>query len=66
MVKNLLANERNEGPVPGSGISPGRGNDNPLQYFCLENTMDRGTWGATVHGVTKESDMTEQLSIYNI
>ena len=39
--------------VPGSGTSPGEGNDNPLQYSCLENPMDRGAWWATAHGVTK-------------
>ena len=42
-----------EDPVPGSGRSPGEGNGYPLQSSCLENPMDRGTWGATVHGVTK-------------
>ena len=47
------------GSIPGSGISPGEGNGNPLQYSYLENPMDRGAWLATVHGVTKESDMTE-------
>ena len=41
------------GKIPGAGRSPGEGNDNPLQYSCLENTMDRGAWWATVHGVTK-------------
>jgi len=41
------------GSVPGSGRSPGRGNGNPLQYSCLENSMDRGTWWAAVQGVTK-------------
>ena len=39
--------------VPGSGRSPGVGNSNPLQYSCLENSMDGGPWRATVHGVTK-------------
>ena len=39
--------------VPGLGRSPGEGNDNPLQYSCLENPMDRGAWQATVHGVEK-------------
>ena len=39
----------------------GGGNGNPLQYSCLGNPIDRGTWQATVHGVTKESDMTKQL-----
>ena len=39
--------------ISGSGRSPGGGNVNPLQYSCLENPMDRRTWQATVHGVTK-------------
>ena len=39
--------------IPGLGRSPGEGNGNPLQYFCLENSMDRGTWWATVQGVAK-------------
>ena len=43
------------------GKMPGVGNGNPLQYSCLENSMDRGAWRARVHGVT-ESDMTEWLS----
>ena len=46
------------GLIPGLGRSPGGGNDNPLQYSCLENPMDRGTWRAAVRRVT-ESDMTE-------
>ena len=41
------------GLIPGSGRSPGEGNGNPLQYSCLENPMDQGSWWATVHGVTK-------------
>ena len=41
------------GSIPGSGRSPGGGNGNPLQYSCLENHMDRGAWGATVHGAAK-------------
>ena len=41
------------GSIPGSGISPGEENDNPLQNSCLENPMDSGTWGATVYRVTK-------------
>ena len=50
------------GLIPGSGRSPGEGHDNPLQYSCLENLMDRGAWPAIVHMVTKgckESDTTE-------
>ena len=41
------------GLIPGLGRSPGGGNDNPLQYSCLENSMDRRAWWATIHGVTK-------------
>ena len=39
--------------IYGSGRSPGVGNGNPLQYYCLENSMDRGAWRVTVHGVSK-------------
>ena len=42
-----------KGLIPGLGSSPGGGNGSPLQYSCLENSMDRGAWWATVHGVTK-------------
>ena len=52
-VKNLPAHAGDMGSIPGSGRSPGEGNDNPLQYSCLGNPMDRGAWWATVHGVTK-------------
>ena len=48
------------GSIPGLGRSSGVGNGNPLQYSCLENPMDRGAWRATVHGVAKETDTTEQ------
>ena len=41
------------GSIPGLGRSPGEGNDNPLQYPCLENPIDGGAWWATVHGVAK-------------
>ena len=61
VVKNLLANagdEREVGSISGSGRSPEVGNDNPLQYSCLENPMDRRAWWAIVHGVT-ESYKTE-------
>ena len=60
-VKNLPANagdERDTGPIPGSGRSPGVGNGYPLQYSCLENPMDRAAWQATPWGC-KQSDTTE-------
>ena len=44
---------RDTGSIPGLGRSSGGGNDNPLQYSCLENPMDREAWWATVHGVAK-------------
>ena len=43
---------------------PGQGNANPLQYSCLENPMDRGTWWTVVHGVTEELDTTEHVCIH--
>ena len=61
MVKNPPANTgdvRDTGLVPGLGRSPGGGHDNPLQYSCLENPMDRGAWQAIIHEVA-ESDMTQ-------
>ena len=56
MIKNHPAyagDARDAGSFPGSGRSPGKGNGNWLQYSCLGNPMDRGTWQATVHGVAK-------------
>ena len=50
--KESARNVGNPGLIPGSGRSPGEGNGNPLQYSCLENPMDTGTWRATVHEVT--------------
>jgi len=51
--KESACNMGNLGLIPGSRRSPGEGNGNPFQYSCLENSMDRGAWQATVHGVTK-------------
>ena len=56
VVKNVLANAEDagdSGSIPGSGRSPRGGNENPLQYSCLENPIDRIAWCATVHEVTK-------------
>ena len=59
VVKNPPANAgvsgdtRDTVSIPGSGRSSGVGNGSPLQYFCLENSVDRGAWWATVYGVAK-------------
>ena len=53
MVKNLPDEAGDVGSIPKLARSPGGGNDNPLQCSCLENSMDRGAWWATVHGVAK-------------
>ena len=58
-VKNLPANAGDVSLIPGSGRSPGIGNSNRLQYFCLGNPMDRGALWATVREFAKESDVTE-------
>ena len=73
MVKNLYHKQSDgkespcsagdPGLIPGLGRSTGVGNDYPFQYSCLENSMDRWAWWATVHGVAKELDMTEQLTL---
>ena len=53
VVKNPPANSGDTGSIPGSGRPPGEGNDNPLQYSCPGNPMDRGAWQTTVRGVAK-------------
>ena len=56
LVKNPPANAgdtRDMSLIPGSGRCPGEGNGNSLQYSCLENSMDRGSWQNMVHGITK-------------
>ena len=54
-----------EGLIPGSRRCPGEGNGNPLQYYYLQNPMDRGAWRATVYGVIKELGRTQQLNNSN-
>ena len=69
VVKNPPANagdERDVGSIPESGRSPGEGHGNPLQYFCLENPMDRGAWWATVHGVTQSWTQLKRLSTVSV
>ena len=51
--KESACNARDLGSIPGLGRSPGEEDGNPLQYSCLENSMDRGVWQATVHGTAK-------------
>ena len=63
VVKNPPANSGDMGSIPGLGRSPGKVNGNLLQYFCLKNPMDRGTWSAVVHGVA-ESGTTEHAQIH--
>ena len=60
MVKNLPAVQET-GSIPGSGRSLGKGHGNPHQYSCLENSMDRGAWRATVHGVTSQKAGLHQI-----
>ena len=63
VAKESACNVGDPGSNPGWGRSPGEGNANPLQYSCLENSMDRGVWQATTHGGA-ELDMTERLSMH--
>ena len=66
VVKESLASSGDAGDVsstPGSGRSSGEGNGNPLQYSCLENSMDSGTWCVIVHGVA-ESDITKHACMH--
>ena len=65
VVKNPPANAGDAGLIPGLGRPPGEENGNPLWYSFLENSMDRGAWQATVHGVEKESDTTSNYNNNN-
>ena len=66
VVKNLPANagDRDEGSIPESGRSPGGRHCNPLQYSCLENSMDRGAWQAVVHKVAQSRTRLKRLSMH--
>ena len=61
--KKSAYNAGDLGSIPGSGRFPGEWNGHPLQYSCLENSMDRGAWQATVHGVTKSQTQLSKLSL---
>ena len=66
VVKSQLAiarDVRDAGLIPGSGRSLGGGHSNPLQYPCLENSMDREAWWATVHRITKSQTQRKRLSM---
>ena len=58
--EEFACNSGDPGLIPGSGRSVAGGNGNPLQYSCLENSVDRGAWWATVHGIAKSR--TQQVS----
>ena len=70
LVKNMFASAgevKKAGSISGSGRSLGGGHGNPLQYFCLENPMDRGAWGGvavTVHRVAKSWTQLKRLCMY--
>ena len=61
VVKNLPANAGDVSLIPGSGRSPGEGDGNTLQYFCLGNPMDRAAWRAIVHGVKNSRTQRQQI-----
>jgi len=62
--KESACNAGDLGSIPGLRTSLGERNDNPLQYSCLGNSMDRGVWLSTIHASGKESDMTEHLTLF--
>ena len=61
-MQETACNAGDRGLIPGSGKFPGEGNGIPLQYSCLENPMDRGTWQARVHGVTRVRHDSSQIT----
>ena len=66
MVNNLLAKAGDAGSIPSLGRFPGEGNCNPLQYSCLEKTMDRGAWLAVDHGVAKSQTQMSKWALTQI
>ena len=67
VVKNLPANAediRDTGSIPGLEGSPGGGHGHPLQYSCLENSIDKGAWQASVHSMAKSQTQLKSLSAH--
>ena len=62
--KEPACNAGDPGLIPVLGRSPGEGNGNSLQNYCLDNPKDRGAWWAMIHGIPKSWDMTEQLTVH--
>ena len=62
--KASASNVGDRGSIPGLTRSPGEGNDNPLQYSCLENPIDRGAWWATVHGIAKSRTRLSEFTFF--
>ena len=65
VVKAAAYNAGDQVSIPGSGRSPGEGNGTPLQYSCLENSMDGGAWWATVHGVAKSQTRLSDFTLFH-
>ena len=63
--KTSVCNAGDPGSIPGLGRSPGEGNGSPLQYSCLENSMDRGAWGAAVYRVAQSRTWLKRLSTHS-
>ena len=64
--KEFSCNTEDLGLIPGSGRSPGERNSYPLQYSCLENSMDRGAWWVTVHGVSKSRTQVTDFHFHQV
>ena len=64
--KESACNAGDPGSIPGLGRSPGEGNGYPLQYSCLENSMDRGAWQAIVHGVAKSQTQLNSFHSFTV
>ena len=66
-VKESARNAGDPGSIPGLGRSPGKGNSNPLQYSCLENSIDGGAWWAIVHRVAKsQTQLSDFISLREV